>query len=221
MPRLNKHLDERWVKHCQQLHRTRLKQMKPAIDNKPPPTYVHLAEKLKKRQLDEERYSQIERDNFLLLDKISYIIAHPQVLDEKYMGPPVTFGKSLNKDFCKRELLRITKENRQILRRIQNTEPYYNHLEWEKDSRRAEVYLRICAEYPIAPPSTRASAARQSGARASTAHQSGGSTREPRLIKSTPAPLQASEGGTDVPARRRRRPKAGPPATLTTGVPLS
>ena len=71
MPRLNKHLDDKWVKHCQQMHRKRLKQMKAAIDNKPPPKYVHLVQNLKKQQMDEERYSQIERDNYLLLDKMS------------------------------------------------------------------------------------------------------------------------------------------------------
>lgn len=36
MPRANKHLEEKWVKHCQKLHRKRLTQMKPAIDNKTP-----------------------------------------------------------------------------------------------------------------------------------------------------------------------------------------
>lgn len=34
-----------------------------------------------------------------------------QLLDEKFMGPPVTYGKSLNKEFRKRELMRITEEN--------------------------------------------------------------------------------------------------------------
>ena len=86
-------------------------QMRPAIDNKPPPKFVHLAQNLKKQQMDEERYSQIERDNYLLLDKMSYIMTHPQLLDEKYMGPPVTYGKSLNKEYRKRELMRITEEN--------------------------------------------------------------------------------------------------------------
>jgi len=90
MPRANKHLDDKWVKHCQNLHRKKLKGMKAAIDNKPPPTYMHLKQNLKKQQNDEERYSQIERDNYLLLDKMSYIMTHPQLLDEKYMGPPVT-----------------------------------------------------------------------------------------------------------------------------------
>jgi hypothetical protein len=152
MPRANKHLDDKWVKHCQGLHRRKLKEMRPAIDNKPPPRYIHLEQNLKKQQMDEERYSQIERENYLLLDKMSYIMTHPQLLDEKFMGAPVTFGKSLNKEFRKRELMRITEENLQILRRIQHKEPYYSHLEWEEKSRRDEEYLRNCAEYPLVLP---------------------------------------------------------------------
>ena len=72
---------------------------------------MHLSKNLKRQQLDEDRYSQIERENYLLLDKMSYIMTHPQLLDEKYMGAPVTYGKSLNKEFRKRELMRITEEN--------------------------------------------------------------------------------------------------------------
>jgi len=181
MPRLNKHLDDKWVKHCQKLHRQRLKEMKPAIDNKPPPKYVHLVQNLKKQQMDEERYSQIERDNYLLLDKMSYIMTHPQLLDEKYMGPPVTYGKSLNKEYRKRELMRITEENLQILRRIQHKEPYYSHLEWEEQSRRDEEYLRNCAEYPIVLP-----AIRQKRGTSSFMAQ----TQRPSLVQPTPAPLQ-------------------------------
>mmetsp|Transcript_2566 Transcript_2566/g.7082 ORF Transcript_2566/g.7082 Transcript_2566/m.7082 type:complete len:163 (+) Transcript_2566:369-857(+) len=63
---------------------------------------------------------------------MSYIMTHPQLLDEKYMGAPVSYGKSLNKEFRKRELMRITEENQQILRRIQQKEPHYSHLEWEE-----------------------------------------------------------------------------------------
>jgi hypothetical protein len=77
---------------------------------------VHLSNNLKRQQLDEERYSQIERENYLLLDKMSYIMTHPQLLDEKYMGAPVTYGKSLNKEFRKRELMRITEENQVIFK---------------------------------------------------------------------------------------------------------
>eukprot|EP00285_Hemiselmis_virescens_P011257 CAMPEP_0173377708 /NCGR_PEP_ID=MMETSP1356-20130122/994_1 /TAXON_ID=77927 ORGANISM="Hemiselmis virescens, Strain PCC157" /NCGR_SAMPLE_ID=MMETSP1356 /ASSEMBLY_ACC=CAM_ASM_000847 /LENGTH=183 /DNA_ID=CAMNT_0014330569 /DNA_START=83 /DNA_END=631 /DNA_ORIENTATION=- len=154
MPRANKHLEEKWVSHCQKLHKKRLTQMKPAIDNKPPQRFLHLDQNMKKQQMDEERYSQIERDNYLLLDKMSYIMTHPQLLDEKYMGRPVTYGKSLNKEYRKKELMRITEENQQILRRIQHKEPYYSHEAWNTDARLSEEYLRNCAEYPICLPSS-------------------------------------------------------------------
>ena len=34
MPRGNKHLDDKWVKHCQNLHRAKLKQMRPVLATK-------------------------------------------------------------------------------------------------------------------------------------------------------------------------------------------
>ena len=80
---------------------------RPDVDNKPPQRFKHLEHKLKKQQMEEERFSQIERDNYLLLDKMSYIMTHPQLLDEKFMGAPVQFGKSLNKDFRKRGEQRV------------------------------------------------------------------------------------------------------------------
>jgi hypothetical protein len=71
---------------------------------------------LKRQQLDEERYSSIERANYLLLERMSHIMTHPQTVDMKQALPP---PKSLNKDGRKKELMRITEENHNILRRIQ------------------------------------------------------------------------------------------------------
>jgi hypothetical protein len=71
---------------------------------------------LKRQQLDEERYSSIERANYLLLERMSHIMTHPQTVDMKQSLPP---PKSLNKDGRKKELMRITEENHNILRRIQ------------------------------------------------------------------------------------------------------
>ena len=71
---------------------------------------------LKRQQLDEERYSSIERANYLLLERMSHIMTHPQTVDMKQPLPP---PKSLNKDGRKKELMRITEENHNILRRIQ------------------------------------------------------------------------------------------------------
>jgi len=200
MPRANKHLDDKWVKHCQNLHRRKIKEMRPAIDNKPPPRYIHLEQNLKKQQMDEERYSTIERENYLLLDKMSYIMTHPQLLDEKYMGAPVMFGKSLNKDFRKRELMRITEENLQILRRIQHKEPYYSHLEWEEKSRRDEEYLRNCAEYPLVLPSrqTPARDSLNSSRRLDSQRSMGGGYDDPHMghqRQSAPMQVRIKQGG--------------------------
>jgi hypothetical protein len=38
MPRLNKHLDDKWVKHCQRLHKQKLKQVRAhTLEPKGPP----------------------------------------------------------------------------------------------------------------------------------------------------------------------------------------
>lgn len=44
------------------------------VDNKPPQTYVHMHLKMKKLQLEEERLSTIERDNRILLEKMSFVM---------------------------------------------------------------------------------------------------------------------------------------------------
>jgi hypothetical protein len=44
------------------------------VDNKPPKTYVHLQVKLKKLQIEEERLAVVERDNRVLLEKMTHIM---------------------------------------------------------------------------------------------------------------------------------------------------
>ena len=120
--------------------------MKPAIDNKPPKRHNHLRKNMKREQMMEERFAQIERENRLLLEKMSYIMQR-DTQDNKCSA--LKYGRSLNKAFRKRELQRITQENQAILRRIQAREPNYNHLDWEESRRKNEQYLRNIAEYPL------------------------------------------------------------------------
>ena len=70
----NKQCHARHVKKCQENHRRKLAEMKCQIDNKPPKRHPHLRKNLKKEQLMEERFAEIERDNRLLLEKMSYIM---------------------------------------------------------------------------------------------------------------------------------------------------
>ena len=70
----NKQCHARHVKKCQENHRRKLAEMKCSIDNKAPKRHPHLRKNLKKEQLMEERFAEIERDNRLLLEKMSYIM---------------------------------------------------------------------------------------------------------------------------------------------------
>ena len=147
----NKYTYNKHIEYCQKLHRDRLRKMKPAIDNKPPKRPSHLRNNAKREQMMEERFSKIERENRLLLEKMSHI------MQKDTMGLKNTShakrGKSLNNPYRKKELQRITMENQHILKRIQRREPTYNHVAWEEDRKVHESYLRNICEYPYqAPP---------------------------------------------------------------------
>ena len=46
--------------------------------------------------------------------------------------------------------INLSKENLEILRRIQNAEPTYDHLAWQDDARKHEVYMKNICELPLA-----------------------------------------------------------------------
>ena len=59
------------------------------------------------------------------------------------------YSRSLNRGHRKRQLLKITSENQAILRRIQTSEPTYNHWEWEEQRKVSEHYMvNICEFKP-------------------------------------------------------------------------
>ena len=81
-----------------------------------------------------ERYSAIERENRILLQKMAQILRTNKTMDtiNQYKA------RSLNREARRRELIRITHENQGILRRIQASEATYNHVEWDEAARRQE-----------------------------------------------------------------------------------
>lgn len=56
---------------------------------------------------------------------------------------------TLHAGFRKRELERITKENYQILRRLQSKKSNYSAVKWEKERKVQEQMVRNISEYPI------------------------------------------------------------------------
>ena len=73
----------KYNEYCQRLHQQRLKTIKAAIDNKPPKRPSHLKKNMKREQMMEERYATIERENRLLLEKMSHIMQGGNSIDNK------------------------------------------------------------------------------------------------------------------------------------------
>eukprot|EP00439_Symbiodinium_sp_Y106_P016880 s880_g2.t1 len=133
----------------QQLHRERVRNMKSQVDTGMPTVAQldHVKVNLKKEQMMEDRYTEIDRDNRILLKKMTDIMKQQTTFPptgERKSGP-----SSLNKDARKKELIRITRENQCILKRIQQAQPVYNHVEWEDQHRRNVTYLKNRCEFPV------------------------------------------------------------------------
>ncbi|XP_014664745.1 PREDICTED: uncharacterized protein C17orf105-like [Priapulus caudatus] len=146
-PANNKLLKQKWDKTRFDAHRTKVSTAKPVIDNRPPKTYMHLHLKLKKLQMEEERLAIVERDNNILLEKMSYIMRTRGRVDNNN-----AYGeKSLNKTKRQRELLRITHENQAIWKRITTKEPHYNHMQWDDQWKVNLSYMSNISKYPLLP----------------------------------------------------------------------
>lgn len=141
----NKQCHARFVKQCQEKHKKKLSEMKCSIDNSEPKRHPHLRKNLKKEQLLEERYAEIERDNRLLLEKMSFIMSHSSLDNENQ----VQYAHSLNREQRKRELHRITRENQSILSRIQAAEPTYNASAWVEHEKQHNEYMKNICELPL------------------------------------------------------------------------
>jgi hypothetical protein len=145
LPTLNKHTDSAYYQKCQDIHRQKLHTIKSSIDNSEPHRPTHLRKNLKREQMKEERYAEIERENRILLEKMSHIM-QSETLDNKNQA--VVYSHSLNKEYRKRELQKITSENQSILRRIQMREPTYDHLQWAEEAKQNDKYATNIREYP-------------------------------------------------------------------------
>jgi len=144
LPCQSRILQERWDRKYYDEHRQKVKEAQPMVDTKAPKTYVHLHLKLKKLQLEEERLATIERDNRILLEKMSIIMRTKGRVDNRNAYD----YKSLNREKRQRELLRVTKENQEILKRIMAREPEYNHLKWQQEWDENEQFMDNIARYP-------------------------------------------------------------------------
>jgi len=143
-PTHSKLLQKRWDSAYYDEHRRRVSLARAQVDTRPPQTYMHLHLKLKKLQLEEERLAVIERDNRILLEKMSLTMRTQGAVDQRN----VYSSKSLNGERRTRELLSMTKENLKILKRIETAKPHYDHNDWERDWQANREYMSKISAYP-------------------------------------------------------------------------
>ncbi|KAM6341355.1 uncharacterized protein CFAP97D2 [Podargus strigoides] len=144
LPCSNKYLQQKWDTAKYEEHKKRIQTAKPIVDTSAPAIYSHLQLKLGKLKLEEDRRSIIEKDNRLLLERISYIMRTKGQIDNKNDYK----AKSLNGEKQKQELQRVNQENRAILDRITKAQPHYQVQRWHEEWQRAEKYMANIARYP-------------------------------------------------------------------------
>jgi len=108
--------------------------------------YPHLYQKLKKAQMEEERCCEIERDNRTLVRRMTEIMQRSAIDTRNAVQ-----YKSLNRNIRRKELVRITQENQALLKRIQQSQPTYNHMSWEQQRERSELLCQRICRYPYRP----------------------------------------------------------------------
>lgn len=144
LPTHNKLLQMRWDQTYYKEHRRLVREAAPMVDTKAPATYMHLHLKLKKLQLEEERLATIERDNRILLEKMSYIMRTRGRVDNRNNYE----YKSLNREKRQRELLRVTKENQAILLRVMARKPEYSAHKWQREWEDNQQFIDNISHFP-------------------------------------------------------------------------
>jgi E3 ubiquitin-protein ligase TRIP12 len=147
-PAASKMLAKRWDDSSYSLHRSKLRHAKATVDTRPPKTYMHLQLKLKKLQMEEERLATVERDNRILLEKMSHIMRTRGRVDNSNDYE----HKSLNRTKRQQELLRIAHENQAILKRISAKQPVYDRESWKNDYDQSLQYRHQIASFPDKVP---------------------------------------------------------------------
>lgn len=127
-----------------QLHLARLQEVKSSIPRDTPQSFAHLKSNKKKTQIYEEKLGEIERENRILLDKLTTIMKIPKGDSAEKKIP-----KSLNREQRKKELVKITMENYAFLKRLRDKKSQYDKDYWEQERKKNERYLKNISEYPL------------------------------------------------------------------------
>merc|ERR1719191_1915679 len=119
-------------------HRERIRNMKSALDMKCPEDQPHLTTYgrnyfAKKKQTTEAAFNDLK-----MIQAIARTMTRPFPYEE---NKEATVPHSLNRDWRKRELFRITMENHKLLDRLENLKPYYSTKRLLQDHAKSQKYV--------------------------------------------------------------------------------
>ncbi|CAD8117836.1 unnamed protein product [Paramecium sonneborni] len=133
---------------------THLLTMRPQINTSAPKQYDFLKNKKIKEAIKSQKQQEIDRENQNLISKLTNIMQQQSnnsicTLPLK-KSTTVSLGpkKSLNKEYRKKELIKIVMENQQLLKRIQDQKSQYNVKDWNEERRWVKKQISNICEYP-------------------------------------------------------------------------
>lgn len=85
-----------------------------------------------------------------MLERLAKVIQHKTIDNEIHHSVEFhqQFKKKLTLQQKRAKMQKLTVENQEMLKRIQEVTPAYNHMEWEEDAKRKEHIKRCMALYP-------------------------------------------------------------------------
>lgn len=125
------------------------------VDSSAPKEHTHLRSKPKTRKLQEDRAAEIQLENRILLQKMLNIDTKPSQFSSDNMTSSRVQPRSLHGEAQRRELDRITTENQDLLKRLQNAKASIDPRGWED-----EEVDRQALKYRLSQNSCRGRAAR-------------------------------------------------------------
>ncbi|CAD8113745.1 unnamed protein product [Paramecium sonneborni] len=133
---------------------THLLTMRPQINTSAPKQYDFLKNKKIKEAIKSQKQQEIDRENQNLISKLTNIMQYQSNNSISTLplkkSTTVSLGpkKSLNKEYRKKELIKIIVENQQLLKRIQDQKSQYNVKDWNEERRWVEKQISNICEYP-------------------------------------------------------------------------
>ena len=162
IPAPNRYLHEKWHNQDLRLHKKKVSNVKPVLDMSAPVATRYPIIRAKQEQMQEERFTEIERENRILLARMTHILEHDSTIYNSKSSlasikkvqaasckrSSTQSKKSLNGDQRKRELNRIVDENHKFLERLKSKRSAYNMEQCRQDRIHKESILKNICRYP-------------------------------------------------------------------------